>query len=147
MPRPKSNESQWYKTEINTAGLIRSVLLHKRMNDLSGEKIWALLQLTWITKDRGTIHWKKLQVAALATLFGKTNLPIQVRTAAEQRTGFVNAYRAYRNSLKDWCEQHAKRLRSILEEAKGLGADNRDRLDLASRIAGLPRVPTPNNVR
>lgn len=151
MPVTKGNESH-YKTEINTASLIRAVLLDKRMNDLTGEKIWALLQLTWITKGRGTMgrttfHWKKLQVGALATLFAKTNLPIQVRTAAEQRTGFVNAYRPYRNSLKDWCKQHAKRLRSILEDAKGLGSDNRDRLDLASRIAGLPRVPTPNNVR
>ena len=108
-------------------------------------------------------HWKKLKIPALATLFKlkrdrltsgklrqsleKMNLPQPVMAAAGKETGFVHPYQAYWNSLRGWCVHNAKTLCSVLEEARSLGADDQDRLQLMGRIAGLGRVPTPNKKR
>jgi hypothetical protein len=104
-----------------------------------------------------------LKIPALATLFKlktdqlasdklhlsleKMNLPQPVMAAAGKETGFVHPYQAYWNSLRDWCVHNVETLRSILEEASSLGADDQDRLQLVERIAGLGRVPTPNKKR
>lgn len=158
MPGLQSGESKWdnqawYDTERNTADLVKAVLeavpARERRERLSGEDIWALLKLTWISKGKKngetTIHYKKLRETALETLFGDMNPTSKIMSAAEKRTGHVNAYRAYRNSLEDWCKQNAVLLRSIREDAKSLRSDDKDRLDLASRIANLRPVPTPKH--
>lgn len=157
-------ESDWYRTERNTEGLVKAVIAERDVNELSGEDIWRLLQLTWITTSKGHVtrdHWKKLKVPALAHLFGKKvrasedlqnsldhmNLPRPVAEAAAKTTGFVNAYRAYRNSLLGWCQQHEKELRAILDAARKLRSNDQDRLELASEIGQLPPVSTPNEER
>ena len=162
--REPVTETNWYKTELNTAALVKAVVAERPIPALTATDLWRLLQLTWITAGRGEAtadHWKRLKVPALAQLFQKIaetsedlqeavdrlHLPAPVAQAAAKKTGFVNAYRAYRNSLLGWCEDHRKQICPILDSATKLSSNNQDRFDLASRIALLPRVPTPNNER
>lgn len=153
-------ESSWYQTERNTERLIKTVIADREPAALSGEDIWRLIQLTWITagpNHSNQDHWKRLKVPALAHLYGKRaaispdlavslasmELPPSVSKAAAENTGFVNAYRAYRNSLKGWCFANKGPVISILHSALQLGPNDQDRLHLASAIAELPAVPTP----
>lgn len=142
-----SSESRWYKAESNTAKLVQKIVSLRLVKSLGGQQIYALLRLTWVTKVNGVIHWEKNQAEALETLFENKNQPPDVRIIATQRTGFVNAYPAYRNSLKGWCEENVDDLRSILEDANNLADNDQDRLNLASRIDDLPHVSTPNKAR
>jgi len=149
-----------YEVERNTESLVKAVVAARAANGLSGEDIWWLLQLIWITKLRGHViedHWRKLKVPALEHLFTKDariskdlrtslngmDLPRSVAKAAAKKTGFVNANRALRKSLKGWCSKHEKVLRSILSVASTLGPNVQDRFDLASEIMRLPPVTTP----
>ena len=157
-------ETAWYKTERHTEALVKAVVAECGVHGLAGEDIWYLLQLTWITASKDGVssdHWKRLKVPALAHLFqtkaeisddlGDTlasmRLPRRVAVTAAEKTGFVNTYRPYRNSLLGWCRQHSRQLLPILDFALKLKANNQDRFDLASEIAKLPRVSTPNNER
>ena len=157
-------ETEWYKTERNTEALVKAVVSRRPIAMLSGEDIWYLMQLTWITAGRDKVtedHWKRIKIPALAHLFRKTakrsgelkesvdhlHLHRVVAGAAAKKTGFVNTYRAYRNSLLPWCKEHESLIRSILETATTLTSNDQDRFSLASRIAALPRVSTPNNQR
>jgi hypothetical protein len=70
-------------------------------------------------------------------------LPNPIAEAAAKETGFVNAYRAYRNSLRGWCSTNIRELRAILAAANKLGPNDQGRFDLASKIEQLPPVPTP----
>jgi hypothetical protein len=143
---------------------VKAVIALRPINRLSGEDIWRLIQLTWITAGRGHViedHWRKLKMPALAHLFNKDermegelsaslkgmNLPDSVVKAAAMPTGFVNAYRAYRNSLKKWCVKNEGVLRSVLNSASSLGANDQERFDLASKIMQLPSVSTPAQKR
>jgi len=74
-------------------------------------------------------------------------LPKTVATAALKRTGFVNAYRAYRISLKSWCTANAGKLRRIVLDTGKLKHNDQARFDLAARIAALPPVATPSGKR
>lgn len=157
-------ETGWYKTERNTEALVKAVVAERGVHGLSGEDIWYLLQLTWITANQNGVsseHWKRLKVPALSHLFqtnaeisddledtlARMRLPRRVAVAAVEKTGFVNTYRPYRNSLLGWCRQHTNQLLPILDFAMKLKANNQDRFDLAAEIAKLPRVSTPNKER
>ena len=153
--------SKWYETERNTEALVKAVMAAHPARGLSGDDVWWLLQLTWITTSKGHTskdHWQKLKVPALAHLFKKNatisgdlkstlesmQLPTPIAAAAAKRTGFVNAYRAYRNSLRGWCSVNIKELRAILAAAGNLKPNDQGRFDLASNIEQLPPVPTPS---
>jgi len=157
-------ETDWYKTERHTEALVKAVVAECGVHGLAGEDIWYLLQLTWITASKDGVssdHWKRLKVPALSHLFqtsaeisddlgdtlARMRLPRRVAVAAAEKTGFVNTYRPYRNSLLGWCRQHSRQLGPILDLALKLKANNQDRFDLASEIAKLPRVSTPNKER
>jgi hypothetical protein len=155
------NAPTWYETEIYTAGLLRAVLSERTVASLSAKDIWYLFQLTWITKAVTKDHWKRLKIPALNHLFHTNGvaadtldaaiatmvLPSKVATAAAKQTGFVNAYHAYWNSLMGWCKRNQSSLQEVLATAYNLGSNDQHRLDLASKIAKFPPVPTPNKVR
>src|SRR5271157_5438820 len=66
--------SKWYETERNTEALVKAVMAARPVRGLSGDDVWWLLQLTWITTSKGHTtkdHWQKLKVPALAHLFKK----------------------------------------------------------------------------
>jgi hypothetical protein len=110
--------------------------------------------LQHIPKD----HWKTLKVPALVHLLNKKanisddlkstldsmQLSSPIAEAAARETGFVNAYRAYRNSLRGWCSANIRELQVILTAAEDLKANDQGRFDLTSKIEQLPRVPTPS---
>ncbi len=151
----------WYETEIFTAILIRAVAAELTLSDLSENDLWYLFQLTWITKTKDgdtKAHWKRLKIPALGHLFKTNNvvadtldqslaamaLPTQVAIAAARQTGFVNAYRAYRNSLMGWCRKNRSLLCDSITTAYNFGPNDAQRFALASKIAKFPPVPTPN---
>jgi hypothetical protein len=118
-------DGKWYDAERNTEGLVKAVMATRDVHSLSGEDIWRLLQLTWITAHGShptDDHWQTLKVPALAHLFNRNacisrdlqssleslQLPQPVAQMAFKTTGIVNAYRAYRNSLKGWCLTNQK---------------------------------------
>jgi hypothetical protein len=166
MPNSESSTepSKWYVTERNTESLIKAVMGARGRRKLSGDDLWWLLQLTWINASRGhTIadHWKALKVPALAHLLNKSpsiaadvdstiaamQLPAPVARAAVRETGFVNAYRVYRNSLQGWCATNITELRAVLQAAEKLGSNDQARFDLAAKIDGLPGIPSPSGQR
>ena len=155
--------SDWYEVEHNTATLVQAVLAHLAGRSLSGDDIWYLAALTWITAHRGqtTEHWRNLKIPSLEHLFhaegsqaedmeeviAEMPLPSLVAAAALKRTGFVNAYRVYRNSFRDWCTVNGSALRRIINRAKSLSRNDQDRFDLALSIAALPPIPSPSGER
>ena len=163
-PKSYSSVSDWYRKELNTSTLIHAVMSNRPARSLSAEDIWWLTKLTWITATGGQpveLHWQQLKIPALAHIFKKTpqitedldatlktmSLPPVVVAAAAQRTGFSNAYRAYRNSLLHWCEEYKADLRKVIAAAQSLGSNDQGRYDLAQEISSLPKVPTPEGVR
>jgi len=155
-------ESDWYKAERQTEALVKAVVAERGIGTLSGDDIWHLLQLTWITTTKDGVsndHWKRLKIPALSFLFQteveisddlretlkRMRLPRTVADSAAEKTGFVNTYPAYRNSLLGWCRQNVKQLRPILDSAARLTSNNQDRFDLMTEMAKLPRVSTPNS--
>lgn len=163
-PKALSTSSEWYKTERNTEALVKAVMQFRSPRSLSGEDIWQLIRLTWVTASDGKLvehHWQQLKVPALAHLLKKTavtsddltatlstmHLPAALEQAASRTTGMVNAYRAYRNSLLDWCAAHKNTLRSMITTAQTLGKNDQARYDLARKISQLPKVSTPTGAR
>ncbi len=152
----------WYQTELNTSHLIRTVFGYVEGDDLSGEAIWRLLTLTWITVHDGEAthsHWKKYKVPALAFLFGvevpdvrenlsatlkQMILPENVRQAADCDTGMINYRGTWRNSSQLWCQKNVVILRTLLNRAYGLSSDDQRRFELAAEVAKLRKVPSPN---
>src|ERR1022692_1102240 len=152
--------SKWYETERNTEALVKAVMAARPVYGLSADDVWWLLQLTWITTSKGHTtkdHWQRLKVHALPHLLKKQasisghlkspldnmHLPDPIAQAAAKETGFVNAYRAYRYSLRGWCSANIRELRAILTAAEKLKPNDQGRFDLASKIEQLPPVPTP----
>lgn len=133
-----------YQGKRNTADLVQSVALSRQVNSLSGDDIWNLIRLTWISKNReGTSpnHWKNLKIPALAALFDKSflisndlpatikniQLPHTVASFALKKTGFVNFRPTWRNSSRSWCGRHQSALRRILRSAIRLPSNDQAR--------------------
>lgn len=148
----------WYDTEQNTAALVKEVISEQPLTNFSGDDIWNLVRLTWIT--RSDDHWDKLKVPALAQIWrlpGKVtgdltqtiasmSLPVKVARAAVKPTGFVNFRNEWRNSSRTWCAQNRESLVAVLKEAAGLKRNDQDRVALAAKVDKLPRVPPPAGV-
>lgn len=154
-------KASWYESEKNTAALLQAVIDAKSGKPLSGDDIWHLIRLTWVTRGRN--HWKELKVPALQRLFPQSmasaasnadrlqdaiaalSLPQGVAQAAAKKTGIVNFYGAWRNSSRLWCDQNAPKLRKIIEAARQLQANDRNRLKLAARVDALPKISSPKS--
>lgn len=159
----KGDTLEWYQAERNTADLLRSVVASRDAETLSGDDIWRLMQLTWITTNGHDVspnHWKKLKVPALAGLFGKhpgirddletairaMDLPPSVEKAAIRETGVVNFRRVWRNSARTWCRKNRDSLRSIIRGiAIPRSVSDEERMALAAQIEALPRIESPNH--
>jgi hypothetical protein len=161
IPPVSKDRQHWYNTEKNTAALIQTVLKSRSAATLSGNQIWSLITLTWITmgkKSASPTHWKRLKVPALEALFGRNatsnsdlaaiiasmNLPDAVAHAAKKETGMVNFRGTWRNSSRKWCKQYRDDLRSIIRAAAEFPANDQTRINVAARIDGLPPVKSPN---
>jgi hypothetical protein len=162
IPPVSADRRHWYNTEKNTAALIQSVVKSRSADKLSGDEIWSLITLTWITmgtKHVSPTHWKRLKIPALETLFNKKatadpnlsatidsmKLPTAVAQFAKQDTGMVNFRRTWRNSSRTWCQQNRDDLRIIISAASSLPANDRARINLAFRIDKLPPVDSPKH--
>lgn len=153
--------ARWYETEKNTAALIKAVLASREMKAFSGDDLWSLLRLTWITASGREVaqdNWKCLKVPALALLYGQSpvvlddllstiqgmSLPSTVVKAAARTTGIVNFRNVWRNSCRKWCTVHRKVLIGILHDAGRLPPNDQARFSLAARIDALPGISSPN---
>src|SRR5436853_223403 len=163
IPPLTATKKDWYRTEKNTSALIRSIVASRSTRSLSGDQIWSLITLTWITVSRKGVspnHWKKLKVPALAVLFDKgilsvrdglstaidsMKLPQPVAQAARVETGMVNFRGTWRNSSQEWCRKNRDELRKIIAAAANLPANDQARFDLAARIDKLPPVKSPHD--
>jgi hypothetical protein len=156
----RGHKKEWYQTEKNTSVLLKAILSSRVLDDVSGDDVWNLLRLTWITLSKGQPsrdHWKRLKVLALADLWRQPvdvlsdlkttveamRLPISVTEAAALPTGFVNFYNAWRKSSMEWCRVNRNKLISVIHEASNLAPNDQSRFDLSTHIEGLPRVPLP----
>jgi hypothetical protein len=77
-PKASSTSSEWYTTERNTQALVKAVMQFRSPRSLSGEDIWQLVRLTWVTASDGKLvehHWQQPKVPALAHLLKKTAVP------------------------------------------------------------------------
>jgi len=153
--------NEWYETEKNTAGLIKAVLGSRDTKTFSGDDLWNVVRLTWITV-RGQVvakdHWQALKAPALALLFDREpvvlddlsstikrmGLPAKVAKAAAQTTGVVNFRNVWRNSCRDWSRANREILTGILRDASQLPFNDDARYRLAARIGALPPISSPN---
>lgn len=162
IPPVSVERRHWYNTEKNTAALVQSIVKSRSPDKLSGDDIWSLIRLTWISmgaKDVAPTHWKRLKIPALENLFKKTatadsnltvtidsmNLPSPVAQRAKQDTGMVNFRPTWRNSSRKWCQQNRDDLRNIISAASKLPANDQARINLAAHIDSLPPVDSPNH--
>lgn len=161
IPTLTANKKDWYLTEKNTSALIRSVAASRSPSNLSGDQIWSLITLTWITKTRkagSPQRWKKYKIPALALLFKKSTpnvrdglsatidsmkLPKVVAQSAKEKTGMVNFRGTWRNSSREWCKTNRDDLTKIIRAAAHLSTNDQSRFDLAARIDKLPDVKSP----
>src|SRR5258706_12091795 len=161
IPPVSADRRHWYNTEKNTAALIQSVVNARSPDKLSGDGVWSLITLTWITVGKKQVspsHWKRIKIPALENLFNKKatfdsdlsatidsmNLPAAVAQFAKRDTGMVNFRGTWRNSSRKWCKQNRDDLRSIISAASKLPANDQARINLAARIDELPPVESPN---
>jgi hypothetical protein len=164
IPPISAGRRHWYNIEKNTAVLIQSILKLKSPDTLSGDEIWSLITLTWITVGRKHVsptHWKRLKIPALELLFKKKatinsdlaaaidsmNLPSAVAQFVKRDTGIVNFRGTWRNSSRNWCQQNRNDVRRIISAALKLPANDQARINLADQIDGLPPVKSPNDKR
>ena len=158
----KGEMKEWYETHQNTAALLRAVTASLVVDKLSGDEIWQLMRLTWITRNVHGVspnHWQTLKVPALASLFGKRvdirddlatsirvmGLPAKVESAAIPETGAVNVRLVWRNAARQWCNENRNALRGIIRAAMRRGMSQEERIALAARIEELPNIPSPND--
>jgi hypothetical protein len=151
-----------YQTRQDTAALVQAVVSARSVETLSGEDIWNLTRLTWISRNRkkaSTNHWKTLKIPALAGLFRKSpeldsDLPTTINgmclsravsQSASKKTGIVNFRPTWRNSSRQWCQKNRNDLRVILRDATRLAANDQARYDLASHLEQLPLVKSPGD--
>jgi hypothetical protein len=151
---------EWYETERNTAALIKAVCNSRQMCTLSGDDLWNILRLTWITASGGEAvedNWRRLKVPALAALFKRTPVPLgdldstikrmglppQVAKTAVRTTGIVNFRNVWRNSSRSWCGASRELLIGILRDAGHLPSNDSARFKLAARIDALPAISSP----
>lgn len=160
-------KKQSYTRKRNTALMLQKIISCLHIEGLSGEGLWRLGSLTWITKSRRKVspdYWKAYKIPALTYFFGKEQkkrrdlhdllssiaalgLPDAVADAANEETGIVNFYPARRNSALQWCEAHAASLRGLVRDASKLGSNDQARFELAAGIEKLPGIPLPNNTK
>jgi hypothetical protein len=157
----KGANAEWYQTEKNTAALIRAITASRGIEGFSGDDLWNLIRLTWITvhgQEPMPDNWKGLKVPALAHLFKRNavvlsslgatidalDLPLPVSETARKSTGMVNFRNTWRNSCRDWCAEHRTSLIGILRNARTLPQNDDARYKLAARIDAMPEVPSPN---
>lgn len=162
IPPISADRRHSYNTEKNTAALIQSVVKSHSADTLSGDEIWSLITLTWITRGKKHVsptHWKRLKIPALENLFNKKaivnsnlsgtidsmNLSSSVAQLAKRDTGMVNFRGTWRNSSRKWCQRNRDALRNIISAASKLPANDQARIDLAARIDSLPPVESPNH--
>src|ERR1017187_7402379 len=154
--RDNKAKLRWYETEKNTAMLVRAAVASRGANTLTGDDIWNLLRLCWITA--GPDYWKTAKIPALDGLFklkiqilndldstiDPAGLPSEVALAARQPTGFVNFRNVWRESSLNWCRAHATKLRRIVQEARHLKPqDEKARLALGGTLEKLPHIASP----
>jgi hypothetical protein len=158
----KGDMKEWYETHQNTAALLQAVVASLDVDELSGDEIWQLMRLTWITNNVNGVssnHWRTLKVPALATLFGTRiglfdnqratiramALPAKVKSAALLDSGAVNFRPVWRNAARTWCRKNRAALIAIIDSAIRLGRSQEERIALAAQIEVLPVIPSPNN--
>ena len=156
----KGKKARSYQGKRNTAALVQAVLSARTGRLLSGDDIWHLIRLTWLTAADD--HWRKLKIEALRQLFpqgkkvlqlsratslqnalNQLALPKNVQQAAAKTTGIVNFRGTWRNSSRAWCKQNAPELRDIIRQAIHLPPNDADRLALAEKIDGLTKIASP----
>jgi hypothetical protein len=156
VPPQDERRERRYRREQNTSRLVRETIFALKPKRFTGNIIWNLIRLTWVTRSKD--HWKVLKLPALAELFNQEasrsselkisieqmRLPEMVAQAASQPTGFVNAYNAYRNATLDWCEANEADLNELLRATLSLDGNDEARFKLADSIALLPGISQKN---
>jgi hypothetical protein len=159
----KGKKAQSYQGKRNTAGLLQAVISARTGRLLSGDDIWHLIRLTWLTAADD--HWRKLKIEALRQLFPQAKkiqrlsratslqdalnqlvLPKNVQEAAAKNTGIVNFRGTWRNSSRAWCKQNVAELRDIIRQAIHLRQNDAERLALAGKIDSLPKIASPSRI-
>ena len=139
-----------YERKLRTSELIKLCYQYQfKEKKIIPEKIHSLCRLTWGSDN------KQYKLASLWQIWGKrrnvpylTDLndlkafgfPLAIGKLANEPTGFVNFYTAYRNSSLLWIRRHYKQVSSIIYKAARLKSDDEAR-ELADAIDNLPRIP------
>ncbi|WP_341782746.1 hypothetical protein [Pseudomonas putida] len=154
----------WAERQRDTNKLARKIAgkLFEQQN-VTPQQLYGLSMLAWITNsfdgDNATyISSTKIPALgyALHSDFQGLSLSEVARSVASEigdssleaqvlrHTGFTNFYKAFRNSVRTWIEEHMEVLLPLYKdayEAKG----ERDRLDVIRRISNLPGIPKANH--
>ncbi|MFA5771133.1 MAG: hypothetical protein WC974_00150 [Thermoplasmata archaeon] len=153
-----SREEDHYRGEVDTAATVRFCYEMRCLGDkLTPEKVYALCRLTWC--NDGKASWRNIILPAVWILWNKRGEVPHVEDLAELRNfgfsprlielvhqrngGFVNFYKAYRNSSKKWIEQYFDEIAPLIHKAARLSSDNDARI-IMQAIEKLPGIPKAN---
>jgi hypothetical protein len=131
--------------EENTRKLIQYLLKLKPIQ--THEDIFALCSLTWWSqgykpKVDGYNYYFKTDYNTIEEILDNTK-DKTLRNLLKKNTGFVNFYKAYRNSSRDWLKKNFKDILEIIKDAQNITTDE-DILVIAEKIEELPKVFKPN---
>lgn len=155
----------WAKRERATNRLARAMAEHVlSKRSPTGDQLYALAKLAWITdghEGEDAPYIKSTKIPALGELLGasydRSTTLATVRKDAKavtgnpsvarlinSETGFTNFYKPYRNSVREWVQEHRNKLLPLYRSAFNADSDLK-RLQIAKAIASLPGIPKANH--
>ncbi len=156
--------SYWAERQRNTNKLARKIAGKLfEQQDVTPRQIYGLSMLAWITNsfdgdNAGYISSTKIPALGhvLHSNFSGMNLSEVANIASSEasdaslealilgHTGFTNFYKAFRNSVLIWIEEHMEVLLPLYKDVYE-ATEDRERLAVVQRISNLPGIPKANN--
>lgn len=131
--------------EENTRKLIQYLIKMKQINTY--EDIYALCSITWWSqgfkpKIDGYNYYFNTSYSSMDEILDNEKDPV-LKKLLSKNTGFVNFYKAYRNSSRDWIKKNFNNILDIIHDILNIENDE-DILVIAYKIEELPKIFKPN---
>jgi hypothetical protein len=156
--------SYWAERQRDTNKLARKLAgkLFEQQN-VTPRQLYGLSMLAWITDsfdgdNAGYISSTKIpalgnvlrsdflgmKLSEVASITSSETRDASLETLILGHTGFTNFYKAFRNSVLIWIEEHIEMLLPLYKDAYEAKGD-RERLAVVQKISNLPGIPKANH--
>jgi len=132
------------ENEHNTRDLIRYISKNYKIN--SAEQVFGLINFTW--------GGEKPKIDGYNLIFDKDSSSIdeisnsikdkKLKSLFDKETGFVNFYKAYRNSAFKWAVKNKNTILDIFNKCREIKTE-KDIIQISKILEELPLIPKPNH--